>query len=133
MSTAAVLAFEALVRGAGVMFDETAWLEEVGSNPAPTILDFENHWKGILGGEGGGESAAGGVDPGVGEKLLGEIQNVVEKYPAEVDEDDEFGVGRRKREGVVYVEDVAAFKSALGISEEPRALVDWGDLPGSRF
>jgi insulysin len=110
-----------LVRNAGVSFDETAWQEELGSNPAPNVVDFENHWKGIL------------VEPAatseMAQQLLGEIPSLVEAHPAEVADED----GIVRREGVTYIEDVNAFKASLVLSDEPRPLVEWGDLPTSKF
>jgi len=121
ISAGAVLAFEGLVRNAGVSFDETAWQEELGSNPAPNVVDFENHWKGIL--------AEPAVTPEMAQQLLGEIPSLVEGHPAEVADED----GIVRREGVTYIEDVKAFKASLALSEEPKPLVEWGDLPTSKF
>lgn len=122
ISAAAVLAFESLVRNAGVSFDETAWLEELGSNPTPSVVDFENHWKGIL--------VEPAVTTEVAQQLLGEIPALVERNPAEVVDEDGVIV---KREGVTYIEDVNAFKASLALSEVPKPLVEWGDLPTSKF
>jgi insulysin len=122
ISAAAVLAFESLVRNAGVSFDETAWQEELGSNPAPNVVDFENHWKGIL--------VEPAVTTEVAQQLLGEVPALVERNPAEVVDEDGVIV---KREGVTYIEDVNAFKAGLALSEVPKPLVEWGDLPMSKF
>ena len=121
VSLAAAQAFADLVRTAGFAVDEAAWQEEMGSDPTFTIIDFEKYWKGIL------------VEPGVkaeeAQQLLGQISSLVEKYPAQ--EEDENGVVRRA--GVNYVEDIKAFKAGLPLSEPPRPLVPWDELMTSKY
>jgi insulysin len=121
ISAAAAVAFEGLARNAGVAFDDAGWQEELGSNPAPTITDFENYWKGIL--------VEPAVKPEVTQQLLAEIPLVAENHPVQ-DEDED---GAVRRQGVMYIEDVKAFKASLALSEEPKPLVEWGDLPTSKF
>jgi insulysin len=121
VSLAAAQAFADLVRAAGFVVDEAAWQEEMGSDPAPTVVDFEKYWKGVL------------VEPGVkveeAQQLLEQISSLAEKYPAQ--EEDENGVVRRA--GVNYIDDVKAFKASLPLSEPPRPLVPWDELITSKY
>lgn len=93
----------------------------MGSDPAPTVVDFEKYWKGVL------------VEPGVkveeAQQLLEQISSLAEKYPAQ--EEDENGVVRRA--GVNYIDDVKAFKASLPLSEPPRPLVPWDELITSKY
>jgi len=93
----------------------------MGSDPAPTVNDFEKYWKAVLVGPGITLEAA--------EQLLGQISSLVEKYPVE-GEDENGGI---KREGVNYIEDVKTFKASLALSEPPKPLVPWDELMTSKY
>jgi insulysin len=121
VSTAAAQAFEGLVRSAGIAVDEGGWQEELGSDPAPTITDFQKYWQGTLVGP--------GVNLEVAQQLLGQIPSLVEKYPTEGEDED----GAVKREGVNYIEDVKAFKAGLALSDPPKPLVPWDELLTSKY
>lgn len=116
VSAAASQAFEVLVRDSGLQNGNVAgWKESLEGDGIPKLDDFQAYWKGVLGDE---ES---------GQKLLDAIPQLVNKYPVEGEGEDQ------PRPGVQYIEDVKAFKSGLNVSVDPGPLVQWGDLPLSKF
>ncbi|KII88123.1 hypothetical protein PLICRDRAFT_160956 [Plicaturopsis crispa FD-325 SS-3] len=115
VSAAAAAAFEVLVRDAGITFAEGEWREELGGADGCVPAEFVKYWVGVIG-EGGDAKT-----------LLAAVPGLMAQYPAEGDA--EPGV----REGATYIEDVQAFKSGLRASEEVKPVVEWGDLPVSKF
>jgi insulysin len=117
ISTAAAQAFESIVRlnGAAILNE---WQDELGSDQPP-IADFVKYWQAIL--------VEDKWTPDATKELLMKIPPLMEKYPA--DEGDDNAV----REGATYIKDVKTFKAALTVSEDPKPLVEWGDLPLSKF
>ena len=120
ISAAAGQAIASLARAAGVAVDDADWREELGSDPAPSIADFEKYWKDVL--------VEPTVKPEVAQQLLGEIPSIVEKYPAEGDIEDSV-----KRPNVTYIDDLKAFRATLTRTDTPEPLENWGDLPSSKF
>ena len=120
ISTAAGQAIASLARAAGVVVDDADWQEELGSDPASSIADFEKYWKDVL------------VEPtvklAVAQQILAEIPSLAEKYPAEGDIEDSV-----KRPDVTYIDDLKAFRATLTKSDTPEPLENWGDLPTSKF
>jgi insulysin len=121
VSTAAAQAFVDLVRSANVVVDEVGWQEELISDPAPTVNDFEKYWKEFL--------IEQGVKPEVAQQLLGQIPSLVEQYPKPGEDED----GAVRRDSVNYIEDAKAFKASLTLSEPPKPLVTWDELMTSKY
>jgi insulysin len=116
VSSAAAEAFATLVRQKE--FDgmaETVWSDAPGGDEQPPLPDFEKYWRGIIGGKEGGQ------------KLLSWIPDLVAKYPVPGEGED------TPRPGVTYITDVEAFKKGLLVSVDPGPMVQWGDLPISKF
>ncbi|KAJ7481222.1 Metalloenzyme, LuxS/M16 peptidase-like protein [Mycena galericulata] len=90
-------------------------LDAPSSDETPPLLDFEKYWSGVLGGIPGGQD------------LLGMIPDLVAKFPVPGEGEDV------PRPGVTYITDVDAFKKGLGVSVDPGPMVQWGDLPVSKF
>jgi len=115
VSAAASNAFEALVREAQLDVNETAWKEVLGQDGLPLVTEFTNYWKQIL-------TSKNGVD-----HLLDAIPGLVEKHPVD-------GEGKdTPRPGVTYISDLKEFRASLKRSVDPGPMVQWGDLPISRF
>jgi hypothetical protein len=115
VSAAASREFEALVRSAQLEVDEAKWRESLGDDGTPLLVDFLNYWKQVL------SSTEGGS------QLLDALPDLVEKYPVE-------GEGaERLRSDVTYIENLSVFKGDLTPSIDPGPMVQWGDLPVSRF
>lgn len=120
ISAAAGQAFASLARAAGVPVDDADWQEELGSDPAPSIADFEKYWKDVL--------VEPTVKPEVAQQLLGGVSSLLEKYPVEGEIEDS-----AKRPDVTYIDDLNAFRAGLTKSDVPEPLEIWGDLPTSKF
>lgn len=115
VSPSASDAFEALVREARVEVGETAWKESLGGDGTPLATDFTNYWKQVF------------ASKSDATHLLDDIPSLVEKYPID-------GEGKdRVRSDVTYVTDLKEFKASLKSSVDPGPMVQWGDLPVSRF
>jgi insulysin len=106
MSAAAVEAFEALLKRPELA---GRWKEELAGDETPIVDDFRKYWE------------SQDIEP----EILAAIPDLVVKYPMERQ--------AARMEGVTYIEDVEAFKKSLEISEESRPLVEWGDLPMSKY
>lgn len=113
VSIAASQAFEALVHEAFPDIDEKAWKTSVESDSL-SLVDFGHYWLKVL-------------NTDDGRKLLGQLPLLVDKYPVDGEGEDQ------KRSDVTYIEDPKAFKAGLTVSVDPGPLVEWNDLPISRF
>ncbi|KAK7038049.1 insulin-degrading enzyme [Favolaschia claudopus] len=116
VSLAATEAFAILVREKGVDGVTEAVLNEaLEGEEHPQLPDFEKHWKGVLGGKEGGQA------------LLALVPELVAKYPVPGEGQDV------PRPGVTYITDIDAFKKGLAASVDLSGMVQWNDLPVSKF
>lgn len=115
VSAAASAAFQILVREAQVAVDELAWKESLGGDGTPLATDFANYWKQAF------------ASKKNAEHLLETIPGLVEKYPVDGEGQDQ------ARSDITYVTDLKEFKAGLESSVDPGPMVQWGDLPVSRF
>ncbi|KAJ6525427.1 Metalloenzyme, LuxS/M16 peptidase-like protein [Mycena vulgaris] len=116
VSSAAAQAFAVLVREKA--FDgltETAWNDAPSGEEPTSLPDFVEYWSGVIGGKEGGQD------------LLSVLPELVAKYPIPGEGEDV------PRPGVTYITDVEAFKKGLVPSVDPGPMVQWGDLPVSKF
>jgi insulysin len=113
VSAAAAEAFEVLVHEALPGVNEKAWRTSI-EEENPSLIEFENYWVKVLNSE-------------EGKKLLGQLPSLVDIYPVEGESDD------RMASNTTYIEDVKAFKAGLTASVDPGHMVEWNDLPVSRF
>ncbi|KAJ7085711.1 Metalloenzyme, LuxS/M16 peptidase-like protein [Mycena belliarum] len=117
VSAAAAEAFAELVRAKTLLdgVTEDVWADAPGGDDPPSLLDFGKYWQGVLGSKAGGQ------------ELLGLIPGLVAKHPVPGEGEDV------PRVGVTYISDVDAFKKGLVASVDPGPMVQWGDLPVSKF
>lgn len=116
VSIAASDAFTALVQEAQLDVAQSEWKESLGDG-TPLASDFTNYWKQIFASK----------DSVEGKRLLDLLPELIAKYPAE-------GEGEGQvRPDITYIKDLQAFKEGLTVSVDPGPLVQWGDLPTSRF
>ncbi|KAF5347143.1 hypothetical protein D9757_013657 [Collybiopsis confluens] len=113
VSAAAAKVFEARVRDTGVDVASGAWKEAL-SDDTPGMEEFEKYWREVL-----GEGAAQG--------LLESIPKLVQEYPVPGEGQD------RVRSDVTYIGDMKEFRAGLETAEDLGAMVEWGDLPVSKF
>lgn len=116
VSYTAAEAFAMLVREKNLdSVTETAWKDAPSGEENPPLVDFESYWSGVLG------------DDALGRDLLSVIPGLVAKYPVPGEGADP------PRPGVTYISDVEEFKKGLLVSMDPGPMVQWGDLPVSKF
>ncbi|KAJ7137711.1 insulin-degrading enzyme [Mycena epipterygia] len=118
VSSAADEAFATLVREKSLDgITENTWKDAPSGEDKPTLSDFEQYWKGVLEGKEGGQD------------LLGTISGLVGKYPIPGEGEDS------PRPGVTYItdENLEAFRKGLPPSVDTGPMVQWGDLPVSKF
>lgn len=118
VSPAASEAFSTSVKGAGIAVDEAALNAEIGDQ-LPTLQDYLKFWKTAL------EKAGVGADTLI-ETLRG-LPAIVDAHPVPGEE-----VGGTVP-GATYITSMKDFKRTLTVTEDPKPVVDWGDLPTPRF
>jgi len=93
--------------------NEKAWRTSVEEEHT-SLTEFGKYWAEVLNSE-------------EGENLLVQLPSLVDKYPVEGEADD------RMASNATYIEDMRAFKAGLTASVDPGHMVEWNDLPVSRF
>ncbi|OBZ69128.1 hypothetical protein A0H81_10725 [Grifola frondosa] len=121
ISIAAMGAFEAAALRRGAVVDQQKWREELAAEGEPLLAQFIKFWQDMFAQEGSL------VSPEVAEELFKTIPTITEEHPAVSDCDGKLN------DGVVLIQDPKAFRASLRISEDPRPVVQWGDLPTSKF
>lgn len=116
MSEEALIALEKLATEHGVP-DAQRWKENLTGDGDPAIEHVTTYWQSILSSE----------DSAITEKLLAEIPVLAAKYPSSSDYEGKL------RPGITLVEDPKVFKATLRTSQPPRPVVEWGDLPISKY
>jgi insulysin len=116
ISATAATAFEALVGAANIFVDGAGWKEDL-TDENPLASEFVKHW----------QDALSSIDDQEKLTLMKRIPELMVLYPV----DDE--VRDVKMAGVTFVEDVKDFKASLEVTELPKPLVEWGDLPLAKF
>jgi insulysin len=114
VSTEAMKAFETRLQEANVVIDVAATREEL-QEANPTATDFVNAWREVL-----TEDRVPNADA---RDLIGQIPALIEQYPVPGEDADGLPLG------VTRIEELKAFKTTLQISDPPKPLVEWNDLP----
>ncbi|KAI0780630.1 insulin-degrading enzyme [Trametes elegans] len=120
ISVAAMEAFANKVAERGYTVDEQAWKDALAGDGEAPLEKFGSYWRDNL------LAQAAKVSPQVAQGLTKEIPALLKQYPATDD-------GEAVNEGATFIEDPKAFRASLEASEKPRPLVEWGDLPTSKF
>ncbi|KAA1469392.1 hypothetical protein DENSPDRAFT_835009 [Dentipellis sp. KUC8613] len=115
VSSAAMDAFAQHLKDANVALEDVNWREELEGEP--TVADFKKYWTGVF-----TERSIKDTD-----SLLSVVSGLVEKYPATKDAEGAL------RSDVKQIEDIKAFKASLRITDPPKPLVEWNDLPVPKF
>lgn len=118
VSTEAMKAFETHLQEANIIVDIAAVKEEF-DEATPTAIDFINTWREVL-----TEDRISNADA---RGLLEQIPALIEQYPVPGEDVDGLPVG------VTPIKDLNIFKATLQISDPPRPLVKWNDLPTSNL
>lgn len=114
ISTEAMKVFGTCVQRVNIAVDVAAVREGLGET-TPTATEFINAWREVL-----TEDRVSNADA---RGLIEQIPALMEQYPVPNYDADELPVG------VIRIEDLKKFKAALQISDPPRPLVEWNDLP----
>ena len=93
--------------------DAQAWRAELDEKPL--LQDFATYWSGKIG------------DSDAGKTVLERLPEIVKDHPAEGESQ------HYSKPSAKYIEDLAQFKGTLQPSVDPGPMVDWNDLPISRF
>jgi len=107
-------AFETRLQGANINVDITAVREDF-DEVTTTVTEFTKIWREVL-----AEHQVPDVDA---RDLLEQIPALIEQYP--VPGEEAYGLPS----GVTQIEDLKIFKAALRISDPPKPLIEWNDLP----
>lgn len=118
VSTEAMKVFETRLQGANIVLDIAAAREEF-DEANPTATDFINTWREVL-----TEDRISNADA---QALIEQIPALIEQYPMPGEDTDGLPIG------VTRIEELDVFKAALRISDPPRPLVKWADLPTSNL
>lgn len=116
VSVAAAEVFESLLRDSGIV-DEVAvgaWREKI-SDETPTMEEFQKYWTEVFAGK---EGAQG---------ILASIKKIVQTYPVAGEGPD------LKRSDATYIGDMKEFRAGLEVSAKLGPIVEWADLPVSKF
>ncbi len=114
VSETASHAFEEKARLLGVDTNELNW-RQAFPDGLPALTEFTEFWRERLAGQ------------DYSTNLLGELTQLVAEHPIE-GEDTNPTIPQ-----ATYVSDAVAFKQGLGVSVDPGAMVQWGDLPTPKF
>lgn len=116
ISTIAAKAFEAFVCSENILVESAGWKEDMPEEN-PIASEFAKYW----------QDALSSVDEHQKATLMKKIPELMALYPV----DDE--VCDVRAAGVTFIEDVKDFKASLEVTELPKPLVEWGDLPLAKF
>ena len=120
VSEAAVSTFGESLEKEGVTVDQAKWKEELFAHGEPLQDEVTAYWQRVLTDE-------ASVTQGRASTLLESLQKHAEAAPASSDYEG------RSREGTAIVEDPKAYRSHLRLTDSPKPVMDWGDLPQSKL
>lgn len=108
-------AFRTLLQVSAPHIGEAAWENAPTGDGNPLLLEFSKYWSDVL------------EDTLNAEELLGALPELVKKYPALGEEQS------RGQSNAIIIPDVKAFKASLARGTNPGPMVDWKDLPESKY
>lgn len=117
VSRAAADAFAQTVQEHGTEIEGIDWNDSLYADGEPTETQFSAFWKDQL-----VEAPAETSD-----KVFAALPHLLEQFPAQIDAQGSLS------EDVIHIKDVVAFRKSLKVSEYPKPLVAWNDLPTPRI
>ena len=117
VSRAAADAFAEVMQEHDFEIEGVDWSTSLYADGEPTEAQFSAFWKEAL--------ARAPVE--TSDKLFSALPHLLEHFPAQED------ARGSLREDVVHINDIVAFRKSLKVSEHPKPLVAWNDLPTSKF
>jgi insulysin len=120
MSEVAVAAFAESVEEKGINVDAAKWKEELFAHGEPLLTEVATYWQRVLAGE-------DSISSELSKDILAGLPRFTEASPALSDYEGKL------RDGVVIVDDPKRYRSSSRLTEPPKPVVDWGDLPNSKL
>ncbi|KAI0282121.1 Metalloenzyme, LuxS/M16 peptidase-like protein [Russula aff. rugulosa BPL654] len=117
VSRAAADAFALAVQEHGTEIEDIDWNASLYADGEPTETQFSAFWKDSL-----VEAPAETSD-----KVFAALPQLLEQFPAQRDAQGSLS------EDVIHIKDIVAFRKSLKVSESPKPLVAWNDLPTPRI
>jgi insulysin len=117
VSRAAADAFAQVVQEHGVQNEDVDWSASLYADGEPTEAKFSTFWK----------DALVGAPVETSDKLFAALPHLLERFPAQKDAQGSLP------EDVTHIKDILALRKSLKVSEYPKPLVAWNDLPNPRF
>jgi len=117
VSRSAADAFAQAVQEHGIQIESIDWNASLYADGEPTETQFSAFWKDAL---------FKAPTETSGEVFTG-LPQLLEQFPAQKDAQGSLS------EDVIHIKDIGAFRKSLTVSEYPRPLVAWNDLPTPRI
>ncbi|KZT02312.1 insulin-degrading enzyme [Laetiporus sulphureus 93-53] len=117
----AMEAFENTLIERGIKVNGQKWREELTGDGEPLLSQFTKYWQGTL------PVQNPSLTPEASEQIMACVPGLLEQYPADSDYEGKI------KDGVHFIEDPKAFKASLRRADPPRPLVQWDDLPMSKY
>jgi insulysin len=117
VSRAAADAFAGVVQDNGIQIEDVDWSASLYTDGEPTEAQFSAFWK----------DAVVGTPVETSDKLFSALPHLLEHFPAQKDAQGSLAGD------VVHIKDIQAFRKSLRVSEYPKPLVAWNDLPTQRI
>jgi insulysin len=117
VSRAAADAFVEVVQKNDIEIEGIDWSTSLYADGEPTETQFLAFWKEAL--------VRAPVE--TSDELFSALPHLLERFPAQNDAQGSLP------EDVIHINDILAFRKSLKVSEYPKPLVAWNDLPTSKF
>ena len=117
VSRVAADAFAQVVQENGLQVEEAEWSASLFAGGEPTEAQFLAFWK----------NACVEAPAETSNRVFAALPHLTEHFPAQKDAQGSL------TENVIHIQDILAFRKSLKVSERPRPLVAWNDIPASRF
>ena len=120
ISEEAMVAFENIVAEHEPGAFAANWREELFASGEPELKQATEYWTRVL-------SAESDLSAETRDKLLGELPGLADAHPSKAEYEGKL------RDGVTLMADYKVYKASLRVSDPPKPVVEWNDLPVARF
>jgi len=117
VSRSAAGAFAQAVQEHGIQIEGIDWDASLYADGEPTETQFSAFWK----------YALVKAPTETSDEVFAALPQLLEQHPAQKDAQGSLS------EDVIHIKDVAAFRKSLKVSEYPKPVVTWNDLPTPRI
>ena len=120
ISEAALAAFAEALEKKGITVDPAKWKEELFSSGEPALAQATAYWQDVL-------SKETSVSHDETMAILQTLPKFADESPASGDYEGKL------REGNFIIEDPKSHRSTLSLTDMPKPVVEWNDLPNSKL